>query len=317
MGELAISAMSGKEHFTGEELANQIAGQFSQLLPVDFLEGGGGWNAFVPSAVKPFAEVIANKSWTGMPLYKDTPWNKDMPEWTKAYKSANKYIVNLAATLNEVSGGDQYTKGAIDINPAKVEYLLNGYFGGVSNTIDKTTKMFETAFGDREYDPRNWLILNRVLKNGDERTEFRAINNEYFRMKEEHDKIKARLKHYEDDTDNGVMDYADKINWLYNSPEYRRMQIYEDYSPDIDAYNDELKEPMSDKERQQVTDELNAIKKQLVYADSFTRMDVDDLIKERTKLQAKLSKNTDVQEKSDIGYLLSLIQLELKAHGRK
>lgn len=317
MGELAMSAVSGKEHYTGEELANQIAGQFSQLMPIDFLEGGGGWNAFVPSSVKPFAEVIANKSWTGMPLYKDTPWNKDMPEWTKSYKSGNKYLINLAAVMNDVSGGDQYTKGSIDINPAKVEYLLNGYFGGVSNTIDKTTKMFDTMFGDREYDPRNWLILNRVLKNGDERTEYRAINNEYFRMKEEHDKIKARLKHYEDDTDNGVMDYADKINWLYNSPEYRRMEIYEDYSADIDAYNKELKEPLNDEERKEVTDGLNALKKQLVYADSFTRMDVDDLMKERSKLQEKLSKATDLQEKNDIGYLLMLIQTELKANGRK
>lgn len=317
MGELAMSAVSGKEHYTGEELANQIAGQFSQLMPIDFLEGGGGWNAFVPSSVKPFAEVIANKSWTGMPLYKDTPWNKDMPEWTKSYKSGNKYLINLAAVMNDVSGGDQYTKGSIDINPAKVEYLLNGYFGGVSNTIDKTSKMFDTMFGDREYDPRNWLVLNRVLKNGDERTEYRAINNEYFRMKEEHDKIKSRLKHYENDTDNGVMDYADKINWLYNSPEYRRMEIYEDYSADIDAYNNELKEPLSDKERKEVTDGLNALKKQLVYADSFTRMDVDDLMKERSKLQEKLSKATDLQEKSDIGYLLMLIQTELKANGRK
>ena len=317
MGELAMSAVSGKEHYTGEELANQIAGQFSQLMPIDFLEGGGGWNAFVPSSVKPFAEVIANKSWTCMPLYKDTPWNKDMPEWTKSYKSGNKYLINLAAVMNDVSGGDQYTKGSIDINPAKVEYLLNGYFGGVSNTIDKTSKMFDTMFGDREYDPRNWLILNRVLKNGDERTEYRAINNEYFRIKEEHDEIKSRLKHYEDDTDNGVMDYADKINWLYNSPEYRRMEIYEDYSADIDAYNKELKEPLSDKERKEVTDGLNALKKQLVYADSFTRMDVDDLMKERSKLQEKLSKATDLQEKSDIGYLLMLIQTELKANGRK
>lgn len=317
MGELAMSAVSGKEHYTGEELANQIAGQFSQLMPIDFLEGGGGWNAFVPSSVKPFAEVIANKSWTGMPLYKDTPWNKDMPEWTKSYKSGNKYLINLAAVMNDVSGGDQYTKGSIDINPAKVEYLLNGYFGGVSNTIDKTSKMFDTMFGDREYDPRNWLVLNRVLKNGDERTEYRAINNEYFRMKEEHDKIKARLKHYEDDTDNGVMDYADKINWLYNSPEYRRMEIYEDYSADIDAYNNELKEPLSDEERKEVTDGLNALKKQLVYADSFTRMDVDDLMKECSKLQEKLSKAMDLQEKNDIGYLLMLIQTELKANGRK
>ena len=134
MGELMVSAMSGKEHFTNSELGKAIAGQVTQILPIDFLEGEGGVKAFVPSAVKPFAEVISNKGWTGMPIYKDTPYNKNMPEWTKTYKSANKYLVGLAKTLNEVTGGDAYTKGSVNINPAQIEYLLNGYFGGVSNT---------------------------------------------------------------------------------------------------------------------------------------------------------------------------------------
>ena len=271
MGELMTSVISGKEHYTGGEIANQIAGQMSQMLPIDFMEGGGSFKAFVPSAVKPYAEVMTNKGWTGMPLYKDTPYNQDMPEWTKAYKSANKYLVGLSKTLNDISGGDAYTKGLVDINPAKVEYLLNGYFGGVSTTIDKLTKTGETILGDREYDPRSFLILNRLVKNGDERTENRAINNEYFRLKEEHDKLKARLKHYEDDTDNGVFDYAEKIDWLYNSPEYRRLEIFEDYAPDIDAINKELKEPMSDAERKQLEADLNEIKKDLVEEVNKTR----------------------------------------------
>lgn len=271
MGELMTSVISGKEHYTGGEIANQIAGQMSQMLPIDFMEGGGSFKAFVPSAVKPYAEVMTNKGWTGMPLYKDTPYNQDMPEWTKAYKSANKYLVGLSKTLNDISGGDAYTKGLVDINSAKVEYLLNGYFGGVSTTIDKLTKTGETILGDREYDPRSFLILNRLVKNGDERTENRAINNEYFRLKEEHDKLKARLKHYEDDTDNGVFDYAEKIDWLYNSPEYRRLEIFEDYAPDIDAINKELKEPMSDAERKQLEADLNEIKKDLVEEVNKTR----------------------------------------------
>ena len=64
-----------------------------------------------------------------------------------------------------------------------MEYLLNGIFGGVSSTIDRLTKMGETVIGDREYDPRSFLLLNRLVKNGDERTEYRAVNNEYFRNK--------------------------------------------------------------------------------------------------------------------------------------
>ena len=271
MGELMMSTISGKEHYTSGELAGQIAGQVSQALPIDFMEGGGGFKAFVPSAVKPFAEVMTNKSWTGMPLYKDTPWNKDMPEWTKAYKSANKQLVGLSKVLNEVSGGDAYTSGVIDINPAQVEYLLNGYFGGVSSTIDKFAKMGETALGQREYDPRSFLILNRLVKSGDERTEYRHINNEYFRLKQEHDKLKARLKHYEEDTYNGVFDYAEKINWLNKSPEYQRLEIFEDYSSDINAINKELKEPMNDNERKELEKELYGLKKKLVDEANKTR----------------------------------------------
>ena len=271
MGELMTSTISGKEHYTSGELASQIASQVSQALPIDFMEGGGGFKAFVPSAVKPYAEVMTNKSWTGMPLYKDTPWNKDMPEWTKAYKSANKQLVGFSKLLNEISGGDAYTSGVIDINPAQVEYLLNGYFGGVSSTIDKFAKMGETALGQREYDPRSFLILNRLVKSGDERTEYRHINNEYFRLKQEHDKLKARLKHYEEDTYNGVFDYAEKINWLNKSPEYQRLEIFEDYSSDINAINKELKEPMNDNERKELEKELYGLKKKLVDEANKTR----------------------------------------------
>ena len=266
MGELMISAMIGNEHYTAGELAHQMASQVSQMFPIDFMEGGGIFKAFVPSAVKPVAEVIVNKSWTGMPIYKDTPFNKDMPEWTKAYKSANKYLVGLSKVLNEATGGDAYTSGMIDINPARVEYLLNGIFGGVSSTIDKLTKMGETIIGSREYDPRSFLLLNRLVKNGDERTEYRAVNNEYFRIKKESEKLRTRLNHYENDTADGVFDYAEKIAWLNNSPEYRILETYEDYSGDIDDINEELKAATSDEERKELEAELNEKKKELVDA---------------------------------------------------
>ena len=271
MGELMISAMSGKEHFTDAELGKAIAGQVTQILPIDFLEGEGGVKAFVPSAVKPFAEVISNKGWTGMPIYKDTPYNKNMPEWTKTYKSANKYLIGLAKTLNEVTGGDAYTKGAIDINPAQIEYLLNGYFGGVSNTIDKLTKSAETIAGKRDYDPKSFLLLNRVLKSGDERTEERAINREYYRLKEEYEILRDRLKNYENDTDNGVFDFSEKINFLYNSPEYARYEIFEDYREDIEGLYKELKDAMSDEERAEIEVELTGLKKQMIEEMNTTR----------------------------------------------
>lgn len=272
MGELMTSILSGKEHLTGGEIAEAIAGQVSQVLPIDLMEGGGGWISVIPSSVKPFAEAyVFEKSWTGMPLYKNTPFNKEMPEWTKAYKSANKYIVGLANILNEATGGDRYTKGAIDLNPAKIEYVLNGYFGGVSGTIDKFVKTAETIAGQREYDPRSFLLLNRLVKNGDESTEYRAVNNEYYRLKEEYDQLKTRLKHYEEDTDNGIFDYAEKIDFLYNSPEYERYEIFEDYRSDIDALYKELKDVVDDEDRKGIEVELNELKKEMISEMNLTR----------------------------------------------
>lgn len=275
LGELMISTMSGKEHLSDGELANAIAGQVSQILPLDILEGGGGMKAFIPSSIKPFAEAYGyNKSWTGLPIYKDTPYNKDMPEWTKAYKSANKYLVDLSEVLNEATGGDKYTKGKIDINPAKVEYVLTGYFGGVANTIDRLTKMGETFIGQREYDPKSFLVLNRILKNGDERTEYKAVNNEYFRLKEEHDKLRTRLRNYERDTDNGIFDYAEKIDFLYNSPEYERYEIFESYRPDIDDLYNMLKEANSYGDKEEIKDieaQLNELKKMMISDMNKTR----------------------------------------------
>lgn len=271
MGELMVSTMSGKEHFTNSELGKAIAGQATQILPIDFLEGEGGVKVLLPSSIKPFAEVLSNKGWTGMPIYKDTPYNKDMPEWTKTYKSANKYLVGLAKILNEKTGGDAYTSGSIDINPAQIEYLLNGYFGGVSTTIDKLSKSAETIAGEREYDPRSFLLLNRVLKNGDERTQARAINREYYRLEKEHDKLKSRLKNYENDTDNGVFDFSEKINFLYNSPEYARYEIFEDYREDIEGLYKELKDAMSDEERAALEVELTGLKKQMIEEMNTTR----------------------------------------------
>lgn len=270
LGELMTSTLKGKENLTGGEMANQIASQVSQILPLDLMNDGG-LMGLVPSAVKPFAEVMANESWTGLPIYKDTPWNKDMPDWTKAYKSANKEMVGFAEMLNDISGGDEYTKGKIDINPAAIQHILEGYFGGVATTIDRLAQTAEIIAGQREYDPRSILLLNRVVKNGDERTEYRVINNEYFRLKDEHDRLRARVRNYEHDTKEGIFDYAEKLDFLYNSPEYARYEIFEKYRPDIDSLYDELKETVDENDRKEIETLLNEVKRLLVEEANTTR----------------------------------------------
>lgn len=274
MGELMVSSLSGRERLSAGELAKEMAKQMTQVLPLDVLEGDGGLGAFMPSAVKPMYEAYVNRSWTGLPIYKDTPYNRTMPEWTKAYRSANTSLVELSKVLNEASGGDAYTSGVVDVNPAVVEHLLKGYFGGFASTLDKLVKTGETVVGSREYDPRSILLLNRVVKNGDERTESRALNEAYFRLREEHDKLRKRLRNYERDTVNGVFDYAEKIDFLHNSPEYRRYEIFESYRSDIDDLYNLLKEADANGDKEAVKDieaQLNEVKKMMIKDMNATR----------------------------------------------
>ncbi len=265
MGELSTGVISGNERYGNAELARQMASQVSQILPLDMLEGGGGIAPFIPSAFKPMTEAyIMNKGWTGLPVYKDTPFNKNDPEWTKAYQSADQHLVGFAKWLNETTGGDDYKKGAIDINPAKLEYLLNGTFGGMMTFPMKIKKTGETAFGDRDFEWRNTPLLNRVVKSGDERTANRKLQNEYFKYKSEAEETERLKKKYENAADGGILAYAEKVDFLYNSNEYLRYEIFKEFEPDINAIRDEIKEETDPEAKKELQAELYATMRELV-----------------------------------------------------
>lgn len=265
MGELSTGVISGNERYSNAELARQIAAQVSQTMPLDMLEGGGGISPFIPSAVKPFTEAyIMNKGWTGLPVYKDTPFNKNDPEWTKAYQSADQHLVGFAKWLNETSGGDDFKKGAIDINPAKLEYLLNGTFGGMMTFPMKVKKTGEAAFGDREFEWRNMPLVNRVVKSGDERTANRKLQNEYFKYKKEAEETDRLRKKYENAADEGILAYAEKIDFLYNSDEYLRYEIYKKFESEINAIHEEIKAETDPETKKDLQAELFVAMRELV-----------------------------------------------------
>ena len=267
LGELAYGVTSGNERYSNKELAREIAAQVSQILPIDMLEGGGGLHAFIPSSFKPFTEAyIMNEGWTGLPVYKDNAFNKNDPEWTKAYASADKHLVDFTRWLNETTGGNDYKKGEIDINPAKLEYLLSGTFGGLFTFPNKVKKAGETAFGDREFEWRNIPIANRLVKSGDERTAYRKLQNEYYKYLNEYKETKRLYRKYEKADESGVLGYAERLDFLENSPEFLRAEIFDDFKDIIDANDKALQDGLDDAIRAEIEAEQLADKRELVNA---------------------------------------------------
>lgn len=248
LGEMMTGVITKKESYTDRKLAMKVAEQMSQVLPLDMLEGGGGFSAFVPSSVKPIYEAGVNKDWTGLPLYKDNDFNKGMPEWTKAFKSVDPSILAMTKYANELTGGDKYTTGVVNMNPAVIEHILDGYFGGIEATRAQMVKSAETMFGKRDFDWRNIPVASRVIKSGDERTKRKAIDNAYYDNLEEMEKITQRLRGYEKELENPKNDdfeiakYQKLLNDLEDSEEFERYEAFMDLNSDIKSMREDFQE---------------------------------------------------------------------------
>ena len=267
IGELGMSYSSGKEDKTPMELAQTIAGQISQVMPLDLMDDSGATHALMPSLAKPFFEAQTNHSWMGRPIWKDTDYNKAMPDWTKAYKATGGAYVWLAKELNALTGGDDYKQGWANINPAKLEYMLKGYLGGLYTAADQIIKSSETAFGDREFSMRDVPILSGFLDGADERNDMRNVNNTYYHFKEEAKEVLRLGKSYESDLEQGKSDstdYAKKLDELVNTKSYERALLFEDLSKEIEEMQKALKEATDPKEAEELQAEIDKQKKALV-----------------------------------------------------
>lgn len=266
LGELFSSLASGKERMSGKEIAKEIAGSMSSMLPLDLMESDGdmSWSTVSPSYVKPFVENANNKDWKGMPIYRKTPYNEDDPEWTKASKRTNQLVVDFSKWCNEVTGGDDVKRGWANWNPSKLEHLFEGVFGGISTTANKMVKAGEMVAGKQDFDWSNILLASRVIKSGDENAAAKRYNAEYWKYYGEYRETKRLVDHYENQDSEGIIGAAEKLDFMYNSPEYGRYEIVDEYYYDVKELSDELKETTDDQERKELEAEINTLKQEMV-----------------------------------------------------
>ena len=262
LGELFSSVASGKERMSGKEIAKEIAGSLSSMMPLDMMEDG---SSFMPSYIKPYTEAyISNKDWKGMPIYRKTPYNEDDPEWTKASKRTNQLVVDFSKWCNEVTGGDDVKRGWANWNPSKLEHLFEGVFGGISTTANKMVKAGEMVAGKQDFDWSNILLASRVIKSGDENAAAKRYNAEYWKYCGEYRETKRLVDHYENQDSEGIIGAAEKLDFMYNSPEYGRYEIVDEYYYDVKELSDELKETTDDQERKELEAEINTLKQEMV-----------------------------------------------------
>lgn len=271
MGEMFYQTAAGNMRHRNVPL--EAVGQIADLMPLNVLgENGQVFTGdpkdligiFMPESAKPIWQVVVNKDFFGKPIFRDTDYNKQMPAYTKAYKGTNGFLVWSAELLNEVTGGDKYTQGAINVNPATWEHVFEGYFGGTAKTINQAGKTISMIWNEDQRVTRNIPVVSRFVSSTDERNAFARVNEEYFKFLDEYTITQQRLRGYENEADLNVLEYAEKQNLLHNSPAYERYLIMHDTQKEIRELNKLIKETADKKERDVWEMELNLTKEQLV-----------------------------------------------------
>lgn len=139
---------------------------------------------FLPSVTVPFFEAWRNTDFKGDPIYREdfTLGSKEyLPRYTRAYNSTNPVYVELSRGLNALVGGnDELTSAikvdengnisrrwygyALDINPAIVEHIIDGFMGGITTFPSNTIKTISSAISDeKEVELYNVPIVNRFV----------------------------------------------------------------------------------------------------------------------------------------------------------
>ena len=260
IGDIMANMMMGKaEH---KNVPMEIFQAFGELSPLNpFGEGGLSLREVTPTALQPFYDIWQNTTFTGSPLYRDMPWDKDDPAYLRVYNGTSPVLISISKGLNSVTGGDYATVGGIGnspwVNPASWEHIYESYTGGIGTFFNRMMKTAAMPFSDEDINYRDIPFVNKIFVSNDDRYRDTYTNDVYQYWKSEAEDTDLRLKKYEKAYD------ADKMNMILSSPEYERMLIFKSYEKRIEFYNDLIKQESGYSDRKELVQTQDEIKREL------------------------------------------------------
>ena len=132
----------------GYELADGFITSFSPISPIDTSATGIDGlvqrsRAFAPSPViRPLLDIAANETYFGGPITKeDFPFSPKEPGFQKAFRGTEQGYVDLTKALNEMSGGNDYRSGWLDLDPNQLKYFVDYHLGGAGRTFTRVADL--------------------------------------------------------------------------------------------------------------------------------------------------------------------------------
>ena len=206
----------------------------------------------LPEQLSVVADISDNVNFMGMPIYKDSDYLRFDPEYQKVYKNAWSPLVATSAKLNELLGGDEDSapRNANDkwLNPAIWQHVISGIGGGPLKTIGDILDISDRAISGEDLSISNIPVAKRFFMKPDERTLINAVNREYYDIKEDMAWVEDRVRKFNRKEYSGYAGYAEKLDFMYHSPDYLKYAIFEEGNKEIEKLDKKIKEEVDEKE---------------------------------------------------------------------
>jgi N12 class adenine-specific DNA methylase len=262
LGETLYHILNHTYNKTPGEAALDITGMFTDLLPVNFMQGSNSASlgtlgtSLVPDMLKPLYQTyFTNRDYFGRPIHKEG-FNSNDPEYTKVFSGTNKKLVYVCKVLNSATGGNAHSGGWLDLNPANIEHIFTGYFGGTFETINQAMKTVLMFNDPSQRQIRNIPIISSFLQSpSDDVNQFSAVNDRFYDIKDKMDKVKNQVNGFRRDERKGVVDSANELTKITMTKDYQMYVVYQQWEKQLNKDAKLLKESTDDADKK--VNELN------------------------------------------------------------
>ena len=185
------------------------------------------WLNLVPSGVRPMAEVAVNEDWSGRPIVNEYI-NENWPEYRRANNRTSNISIKISEALNNLTGGDEYTPGFVNLNPSQFEHIALGLLSGVGTLVGNSLETGSALWHGEELDTQHIPFLRDFLARNNQITHASAVKHNFYALKDEYEKTKVRVKGYEKEEADGKNDpesVARRVDFRKNSKEYKRYEV--------------------------------------------------------------------------------------------
>ena len=167
MGHSIDNVIQGKSAAAASaDLVMAAMGAFSPVGVQSSSDVENGWvRTISPTVIKPFVEMAVNENFFGGQIYpSQSGYGAQKSDSHLGNKYTWEWSKNLATWMNDVTGGDQYLPGAIDVAPQSIDHLVKFMGGGVLQFASRWQNLAVKAIDGKEIAKNDVPFSRRFYK---------------------------------------------------------------------------------------------------------------------------------------------------------